>query len=103
MTGTCTCDGTSPLCDYCLAERQRIVTERLAAAACKCPHPRCRCEHVIAWCESGVIACEFTNAAPPRPLAVQLNRLYPRVADEPRRWPKPTILNEPLTPRRPPT
>jgi hypothetical protein len=30
MTGTCTCDGTSPLCGYCLAERQRIIAERLA-------------------------------------------------------------------------
>jgi hypothetical protein len=59
---------------------------------------RCLGDHLIGWVESGRYRVDFTTIVAPKPLSVQLARLYPRPDCVPpcEYWARPTILNMPF-------
>jgi hypothetical protein len=55
-------------------------------------------DHLIGWFESGQYCVDFTTSVRPKPLSMQLARLYPRPVCVPpcEYWARPTILNTPF-------
>jgi hypothetical protein len=82
-------------------ESYESLPDAIAAAACKCPPALpVRTRHCVVRVRGDRLRVHQRHTAETACGAIE--PALPRLADEPRRWPKPTVLNEPLTPRRPP-
>jgi hypothetical protein len=82
-----------------LSQHESIADARDFAARVPCTDDGgCAGDHLIGWYESGHYCVDFTISPTPKPLSVQLLKLYPRPDCVPpvEFWARPPILNQPF-------